>query len=58
MTFESVHWTLTDHFETLGGAGFFVDALREIGEPGHPRWSRYPLFLYFRAVRGNASQPG
>src|SRR6266516_3294651 len=35
MTFESVHWTLQDYFETLGAAGLFVDALREIGEPGH-----------------------
>jgi hypothetical protein len=58
MTFESVHWTLEDYFGALTDAGFRVDALHEIGQPDHPRWSRYPLFLHLRAERGNASQPG
>jgi SAM-dependent methyltransferase len=58
MTFESIHWTLQDYFDALAGAGFSVEALREVGDPSHPLWSRYPLFLHFRAVRGNASQPG
>lgn len=55
MTFESVHWTFQDYFDALLAAGFSIEALREVGAPGHPRWSRYPLFLHFRAVRGNAS---
>ena len=58
MTFESMHWTFQDYFDALLAAGFSIEALREVGAPGHPRWSRYPLFLHFRAVRGNASQPG
>jgi SAM-dependent methyltransferase len=51
MTFESRHWTLEDYFEALGGAGFQVDALREVGQNDHPRWSRYPLFLHLRAIK-------
>ena len=58
MTFESVHWTLQDYFDAFVAAGLTLEALREVGSPGHPRWSRYPLFLHLRAVRGNASQPG
>ena len=58
MTFESRHWTLEDYFEAVLGAGFRVEAVREIADPGHPRWSRYPLFLHLRAVRGKASHPG
>ena len=56
MTFESVHWTLEDYFEVIRGAGLVLDALREIGDPEHPRWSRYPLFLHMVAAK--ASQPG
>jgi SAM-dependent methyltransferase len=56
MTFESRHWTLEDYFDAVLGAGFQVEALREIPDPGHPRWSRYPLFLHLRAAK--ASQPG
>jgi ubiquinone/menaquinone biosynthesis C-methylase UbiE len=52
MTFESIHWTLQDYFDALMEAGLLVEALREI--PGtSARWSRYPLFLHFRAVRGS-----
>jgi ubiquinone/menaquinone biosynthesis C-methylase UbiE len=51
MTFESRHYTLQDYFEALLGAGFQVEALREIGDPEHPRWSRYPLFLHVLARR-------
>lgn len=49
MTFESRHYTLQDYFEALLGAGFQIEALREIGDPQHPRWSRYPLFLHVLA---------
>jgi SAM-dependent methyltransferase len=56
MTFESRHWTLEDYFDAVLGAGFEVEALREIADPAHPRWSRYPLFLHLRAAK--ASQPG
>jgi SAM-dependent methyltransferase len=51
MTFESRHWTLQDYFDALAGAGLLVDALREVGDEDHRRWSRYPLFLHVRAVR-------
>jgi ubiquinone/menaquinone biosynthesis C-methylase UbiE len=51
MTFESRHYTLQDYFEALLGAGFQVEVLREIGDPEHPRWSRYPLFLHVLARR-------
>jgi SAM-dependent methyltransferase len=51
MTFVSRHWTLEDYFDALLGAGFSIDALREIRFDEHPRWSRYPLFLHLRAVR-------
>jgi SAM-dependent methyltransferase len=51
MTFESRHFTLQDYFDALLGAGFKIDALREIGDPQHPRWSRYPLFLHVLATR-------
>jgi SAM-dependent methyltransferase len=51
MTFESRHFTLQDYFEALLGAGFQVEALREIADRQHPRWSRYPLFLHVLATR-------
>jgi SAM-dependent methyltransferase len=58
MTFESRHWTLDDYVTAMVDAGLLVDAVREIAEPNDPRWSRLPLFLHLRAVRGKASQPG
>jgi SAM-dependent methyltransferase len=51
MTFESRHWTFEDYVESMIGAGLVLEALREVGEPGHPRWSRYPLFLHLRALK-------
>lgn len=51
MTFESRHFTLEDYFDALLDAGFQVEALREIGDPKHARWSRYPLFLHVRLRR-------
>jgi SAM-dependent methyltransferase len=51
MTFESRHWTLEDYFSALLEAGFRIEAVREIGDPEHPRWSRYPLFLHVLASR-------
>jgi SAM-dependent methyltransferase len=56
MVFESRHWTLEDYFDAILRAGFQVEALREIADPEHPRWSRYPLFLHLLAAK--ASQPG
>jgi SAM-dependent methyltransferase len=50
MTFESRHWTLEDYFDALLAAGFRLEALREVGDPEHPRWSRYPLFLQVLAA--------
>jgi SAM-dependent methyltransferase len=58
MTFESRHWTLEDYVTAIVDAGFVIEGLREITEPGNPRWSRLPLFLHLRAVRASASQPG
>jgi SAM-dependent methyltransferase len=58
VTFESRHWTLQDYLEALLGAGFIVEALREVRDAEHPRWSRYPLFLHILAKRGKAPQPG
>jgi len=58
MTFESRHWTFQDYFDAILEAGFRVEALREVTDPDHPRWSRYPLFLHIRAVlpRGGPSK--
>jgi SAM-dependent methyltransferase len=56
MTFESIHWTLEDYIAALLAAGFRIEVLREIGDPEHPFWSRYPLFLHLLAAK--ASQPG
>jgi SAM-dependent methyltransferase len=56
MTFESRHWTLEDYFDVILGAGLQIEALREVGDPSHARWSRYPLFLHLRAAK--ASRPG
>jgi SAM-dependent methyltransferase len=50
MTFESRHWTFQDYFDAILSPGFRVEAVREVGDPEHPRWSRYPLFLHIRAV--------
>jgi SAM-dependent methyltransferase len=50
MTFEGRHFTLQDYFDALLGASFEVEALREIRDPKHPRWSRYPLFLHVLAA--------
>jgi SAM-dependent methyltransferase len=52
MTFESRHWTLEDYFAALLEAGFRIETVREIGDPEHPRWSRYPLFLHLLASKG------
>ena len=56
MVFESRHWTLEDYFDAILEAGLQITALREIGDPGHTRWSRYPLFLHVLAAK--APQPG
>jgi ubiquinone/menaquinone biosynthesis C-methylase UbiE len=57
MTFESRHWTLGDYFDALLRAGFRIEALREIGQEGHPKWSRYPLFLHIRATKAPLAVP-
>jgi SAM-dependent methyltransferase len=51
LTLESRHWTLQDYFDAWFGAGFRIDALREVAQPEHPRWSRYPLFLHVLATK-------
>ena len=54
MTFESRHFTLQDYFDALLGAGFQIEAVREVSDPQHPRWSRYPLFLHMLVSRDRA----
>jgi hypothetical protein len=54
MTFESRHWTFEDYFDAWLGAGFQVEAVREISDPEHPRWSRYPLSLHALVSRDTA----
>lgn len=51
MIFESRHWTLQDYAEAMTGSGLVLDAVREVGERDHVRWSRYPLFLHLRGNR-------
>ncbi len=51
MTFNSRHWTLEDYADALTGAGLVLDAVREVRDPKHVRWSRYPLFLHLRGIR-------
>jgi SAM-dependent methyltransferase len=58
MTFESRHWTLEDYVAAIVDAGLVIEAVREVAEPGNPRWSRLPLFLHLRAVRASALQRG
>ena len=45
-----------NYFDAILGAGFAIERVREIPDPEHPRWSRYPLFLH--ALAAKASQPG
>jgi SAM-dependent methyltransferase len=56
MVFESRHWTLEDYFDAILGSGFRIETVREVRDPEHPRWSRYPLFLHLLTAK--ASQPG
>ena len=51
MTFNSRHWTLEDYADALTGVGLVLDAVREVRDPKHVRWSRYPLFLHLRGIR-------
>jgi SAM-dependent methyltransferase len=51
MTFESRHWTLQDYGDAMTSAGLVLDAVGEVGDPSHVRWSRYPLFLHLRGIR-------
>lgn len=51
MVFHSRHWTTEDYSRALEAAGFVIERLREVTDPDHPRWSRVPLFLQFRARR-------
>ena len=52
MTFHSEHRPLHDYTDALADAGFAIERLREVGEPGADnKWHRIPLFLHLRAVR-------
>jgi hypothetical protein len=55
MTFTSRHWMLEDYAAALTGAGFVLDAVREVRDPTHVRWSRYPLFIHVRGIRTQAA---
>jgi SAM-dependent methyltransferase len=50
MVFHSEHRTIEDYSRALEAAGFLIERVREVTDPGHPRWRRMPLFLHMRAV--------
>ena len=56
MTFESRHWTLEDYFDAILSAELRIEKVREISDPEHPLWSRFPLFLHLVAAK--TDQPG
>ncbi len=52
MTFHTEHRPLHDYTDTLAGAGFLIEQLREVNEPDpDDKWHRIPLFLHIRAIR-------
>jgi len=52
MTFHSLHRSLADFCTVLLEAGFLLELLREVTEPGEDdRWHRFPMFLDLRALR-------
>jgi SAM-dependent methyltransferase len=52
MRFESEHRPIETYSTALEGAGFAIDALREVTEPDPADvWHRLPLFLHIRAAR-------
>ena len=51
VTFHSFHWPLSAYTSALEEAGFLIEALREVTQPDHRNWWRFPLFLHVRAVK-------
>jgi SAM-dependent methyltransferase len=51
MRFESEHRPLESYSRALEGAGFAIEATREVGDPNpDDKWSKIPLFLDLRAA--------
>jgi len=49
MRFESMHRPIESYSRAFEGAGFVIEALREVGEPDpNDKWFRVPLFLDLR----------
>jgi SAM-dependent methyltransferase len=51
VVFANVHLPLHGWFDRLERAGFAVESLRELPRVDDRRWSRLPMFLFFRAVK-------
>ena len=52
MTFHSWHRPLQAYTEALADAGFLIERIREVGDPGPAdKWHKIPLFLHIRALR-------
>jgi SAM-dependent methyltransferase len=49
LVFANVHLPLQGWFGRLERAGFVVESLRELPRVDERRWSRLPMFLFFRA---------
>jgi hypothetical protein len=46
MTFHTEHRPIQDYVDALADAGFLIERLREVGDPGPASaWHRIPLFL-------------
>ena len=61
--FRSRRYPLESYARALEGAGLLIESLREPmvtgpGRTGQPpdRWDRLPMFLHFRAVKGDSSR--
>ena len=56
MTFDGKRFPLESYARAFEAAGLLIEAIREPPAPpgGKRRWTRLPMFLLIRAVRGNA----
>jgi SAM-dependent methyltransferase len=51
LVFANMHYPLETWSRWLEGAGFVIEALREVRRDRLRGWSRLPMFLYLRAAR-------
>jgi hypothetical protein len=42
---------MEDYFDAVLSAELRIEKVREISDPKHPRWSRFPLFLHLVAAK-------